>query len=144
MNVKQLIAIAAGGLLFGFGLAWSGLVRQEVVLDFLQLEDLGLAVMMMAALAVSLPIYQIAPRVRPRPPLDRAFERFPARVARHNVLGGVVFGLGWGVSGVCPGAVIGSLGVGNWPIVAALAGMLVGAYLQGAFLAGHETPPLTA
>lgn len=137
--MKQLGVIALGGLLFGFGLAWSGLVRQEVVLSFLRLEDLGLALMMGAALVVSTPVYQIAPRLAPRPPLGREFERFPKRVTSRNVIGGALFGVGWGVSGVCPGAVIGSLGVGNWPVVAALGGMLVGAYLQGVFLAERPT-----
>lgn len=132
--MKQLAIILVGGLLFGFGLAWSGLVQQEIVLSFLRLEDLGLAVMMMGALLVSTPLYQIAPRVRERPPFGAAFERFPRRVTSRNVIGGAIFGIGWGLSGVCPGAVLASLGTGNWPILAALAGLLVGAYLQGAFL----------
>ncbi|MFB6200522.1 MAG: YeeE/YedE family protein, partial [Halorhabdus sp.] len=40
-------------------------------------------------------------------------------------------GLGWGISGVCPGSGYASLGIGNWPILIAIAGMFVGAYLQG-------------
>lgn len=132
--MKSLAAIFIGGLLFGFGLALSGLVEQEIVLSFLQLDDLGLAVTMGAALAVSLPVYQVMPRRRKRPPLGAAFERFPAHVTRRNVIGGALFGIGWGVSGVCPGAAIASLGTGNWPVLAALLGMLVGAYLQGVFL----------
>jgi uncharacterized membrane protein YedE/YeeE len=135
--MRQLVVIAVGGVLFGFGLAWSGLVRQEVVLSFLRLEDLGLALMMGAALAVTTPIYQIVPRLRKTPPIGAEFERFPRRVTRANVLGGALFGVGWGISGICPGAAIASLGLGNWPVLAALAGMLVGAYVQGAFLTGR-------
>jgi uncharacterized membrane protein YedE/YeeE len=56
----------------------------------------------------------------------------------------VVFGIGWGLSGVCPGSAIASIGVGNWPILAAVAGMLLGAYLQGAVMsrsvASQATP----
>lgn len=132
--MKALATIFAGGLLFGFGLALSNLVKQEVVLSFLHLTDLGLAVTMIGALMITVPIYQIAPRVRPRPPLGREFERFPRRVTARTVLGGALFGIGWGVSGVCPGALIASLGTGNWPVLAALAGMLIGAYVQGVFL----------
>ncbi|MHC5023014.1 MAG: DUF6691 family protein [Planctomycetota bacterium] len=139
---KQLGVILVGGLLFGFGLAWSGLVQQEIVLSFLRLEDLGLALMMGAALLVAMPLYQIVPRVRSTPPLGPTFDRFPRRVTGRSVLGGAIFGVGWGISGVCPGAALASLGTGNWPILAALAGLLAGAYLQGAFLA--ERPAAAA
>lgn len=133
--MKSLIVVLVGGVVFGFGLAFSGLAKQEVVLSFLHLEDLGLAVTMAAALAITLPTYQAAPRMLPQPLVGGTFERFPMRVTRRHVVGGVVFGLGWGVSGVCPGAAIASLGLGNWPILIALAGMLVGAYVQGSWLA---------
>ncbi|MHC4948023.1 MAG: YeeE/YedE family protein [Planctomycetota bacterium] len=139
--MKGLLTIFAGGLLFGFGLALSGLAKQEIVLSFVQLRDLGLAVTMIGALAITLPIYQLAPRLRPRPAHGRSFERFPVRVTGANVVGGALFGVGWGISGVCPGAAIASLGTGNWPILLALAGMLVGAYVQGAWLA---RPPAAA
>ena len=48
------------------------------------------------------------------------------------VLSGVGgFGVGWGLSGICPGAAYASLGVGNLPILWAIGGMFAGAYLQG-------------
>ncbi|MHC4220737.1 MAG: DUF6691 family protein, partial [Planctomycetota bacterium] len=43
--------------------------------------------------------------------------------------------VGWGVAGVCPGAAIASLGLGNAPILVAIAAMFVGAYLQGRLMA---------
>jgi uncharacterized membrane protein YedE/YeeE len=131
--VKGLVVILVGGVVFGFGLAFSGLAKQEVVLSFLHLEDLGLAVTMAAALAITLPVYQLVPRKLPKPPLGAAFERFPMRVTGRHIAGGALFGVGWGVSGVCPGAAIASVGLGNWPILVALAGMLIGAYVQGSW-----------
>lgn len=128
--MKGLGVVFVGGLLFGFGLALSGLVYQEVVLSFLQLRDLGLGLMMAAALAVTTPIYQLAPRLS-RPALGVAFERLPRHVKRNNIVGAVLFGIGWGVSGICPGAAVGSLGAGNVLILVAIAGMLLGAYAQG-------------
>lgn len=127
----RLAVIFAGGLLFGIGLAVSNMVRQEVVLGFVQLRDLGLLVTMGGAIAVALPFYQLAPRLASRPPLGGAFERLPRPVGTRHVVGGVVFGVGWGLSGICPGSAFASLGVGNWPILVGIAGMLVGAYLQG-------------
>ncbi|MHC4941273.1 MAG: YeeE/YedE family protein [Planctomycetota bacterium] len=127
--MKQLVVLI-GGVVFGVGLGVSGLVRQEVVLSFLHLEDLGLGLVMGAAVAVTLPVYQIAPRLLGRPLLGGTFPRFPSKVVTPHILGGVLFGLGWGIAGVCPGAALASLGMGNWPMLYGFAGMLVGAYLQ--------------
>jgi len=49
---------------------------------------------------------------------------------RRVIIGGVIFGVGWGLSGVCPGAAYASLGIGNIPILWAIIGMFIGAYLQ--------------
>lgn len=130
--MSGLLVILGGGLLFGVGLAVSGLARQEVVLAFLRLDDLGMALTMLAALVVTLPIYRLCARYGGRPPLGSRFERFPRRVERKHVIGGIVFGAGWGLSGVCPGGGLASLGLGNWPMLAGIAGMLVGAYVHGA------------
>ncbi|MHC5007024.1 MAG: YeeE/YedE family protein, partial [Planctomycetota bacterium] len=110
------------------------MVEQEVVLGFVQLRDFGLAVTMGGAMLVTMPIYQIVARLGKRPPLGAEYERFPRRVAPKNVIGGVIFGVGWGLSGVCPGSALASVGVGNWPILFAVAGMLLGAYLQGVLM----------
>ncbi|MHC4081377.1 MAG: DUF6691 family protein [Planctomycetota bacterium] len=141
--MKRLMVIFVGGLLFGFGLAVSNMVEQEIVLGFVQLRDFGLAVTMGGALLVTMPIYQLVARQRRRPPLGGEYERFPRRVAPKNIIGGVIFGIGWGLSGVCPGSAIASIGVGNWPILAAVAGMLLGAYLQGALISRPAAMPAT-
>ncbi|MHC4141220.1 MAG: DUF6691 family protein [Planctomycetota bacterium] len=112
--MKALVVLFIGGLLFGFGLAVSNMVEQEIVLGFVQLRDFGLAVTMGGALLVTMPIYQLVARLRSRPPLGGEYERFPRQVAPKNIIGGVIFGVGWGLSGVCPGSALASIGVGNW------------------------------
>ena len=52
---------------------------------------------------------------------------------RRYVLGGLTFGVGWGVSGLCPGPILVLLGSGVWPILIVLAFALLGTYLYGAF-----------
>lgn len=47
---------------------------------------------------------------------------------RNMVAGGSIFGVGWGLSGICPGAAYNSVGIGNYPVLVAIAGMFVGAY----------------
>jgi len=126
------LLIVSGGLIEGFGLAYSGMARPEVVLDFLQLEDFGLLLVMGGASVVAGVTFFVATRTLDRAPLtDRAYTRRVKSLDRNVVTGGLIFGVGWGVSGICPGAGYASLGVGNYVILWALAGMFVGAYAQG-------------
>jgi hypothetical protein len=110
------------------------MARPEVVLDFLQFEDFGLVFVMFGGAAVTGATFFLAPRLLGQAPLtgDR-FERRLKSFDRNVLVGGAVFGVGWGLSGVCPGAAYASLGVGNVTILWALAGMFLGAYLQGRF-----------
>ncbi|RKD89007.1 hypothetical protein ATJ93_3828 [Halopiger aswanensis] len=124
--------ILVGGLIFGFGLGFSQMARPEVVLDFLQFEDFGLLFVMFGAAIVSGIAFAVMPRIRDSAPLtgDR-YERRLKPFDRNVLIGGAIFGVGWGLSGICPGAAYASLGVGNVTILWALGGMFVGAYLQG-------------
>ena len=68
MNALRALATLAAGMLFGFGLSVSTMVRPEVVLSFLRLNDMGLMLVMGGAVAVVLLAYQFAPRVLRRVP----------------------------------------------------------------------------
>ena len=134
--------IFVGGLVFGAGLAVSRMSRPEVVLDFLQLEDLGLLFVMGGAAVTSGVVFALAIRFGGRAPLTgRAYARRLKSMDRNVLAGGVVFGAGWGLSGICPGAAYASLGTGNLPILWALAGMFLGAYAQGYWRASRTEQP---
>ncbi|MDZ7745702.1 MAG: DUF6691 family protein [Halobacteriales archaeon] len=125
-------AIFVGGLVFGVGLAVSGMARPEVVLDFLQFEDFGLLLVMGGAAIVTAVTVTTAVRSGARAPLTgRPYGRRLKEFDSNVLLGGGVFGVGWGLSGICPGAAYASLGIGNLPILWAIGGMFAGAYLQG-------------
>jgi len=132
--------ILVGGLIFGFGLGFSQMARPEVVLDFLQFEDFGLLFVMFGAAIVSGIAFALVPRIRDSAPLtgDR-YERRLKSFDRNVLVGGAIFGVGWGLSGICPGAAYASLGVGNVTILWALAGMFLGAYLQGYWRSRSQT-----
>ena len=126
------LSILVGGLIFGFGLAYSHMARPEIVLNFLQFEDLGLLFVMGGAAVVTGIVFTVATNFLSDAPLTG--EEYVRRVKsfdRNVVVGGVVFGAGWGLSGICPGAAYASVGIGNWPILWAVAGMFLGAYAQG-------------
>jgi uncharacterized membrane protein YedE/YeeE len=124
--------ILFGGLIFGFGLGFSQMARPEVVLNFLQFQDFGLVFVMFGAAVVTSIGFAVMPRIRDGAPLTGdQYERRLKPFDRNVLVGGGIFGVGWGLSGICPGAAYASLGVGNVTILWALAGMFVGAYAQG-------------
>jgi len=124
--------ILLGGLVFGFGLGLSQMARPEVVLDFLQFEDFGLLFVMGGGAVVTAVTFAVVPRVLDRAPLTGdTFRKRVKSFDRNVVIGGSIFGIGWGLSGICPGAAYASLGIGNYPILVAIGGMFIGAYAQG-------------
>jgi uncharacterized membrane protein YedE/YeeE len=131
MTASKFLAVLASGILFGFGLAVSSMVSPEVVLSFLRFQDFGLMLVMGGAVCVTVLTYQLAPRLLGRPLLGDHFAVRPAVLDRDTLLGAAIFGIGWGLCGVCPGPAIAGLGTGNWPLLVALAGIAVGAYAQG-------------
>ncbi len=103
--MSRLVALFAG-LLFGVGLILSGMVNPAKVLGFLDLAgawDPSLALVMLGAIAVAFPAFQLARR-RERSwlggPMQLPTKR---RLDRRLVLGSLLFGIGWGLAGFCPG-----------------------------------------
>lgn len=125
------IATLASGILFGFGLAWSTMIRPESVLAFLNFRDLGLLLVLGSAVGLNLFVFQLAPRLRQRALLGDTFQQRPFTANPQALAGGVLFGLGWGLCGVCPGPALAGLGAGNGDLLIALAGIFAGAWLQG-------------
>lgn len=127
---RALVTFVAG-VLFGYGLALSTMIRPEVVLSFLRLQDLGLMLVMGGAVLVVLLTYQLAPRLLARPVLDDHFHAHPSVWNRDTAVGAALFGLGWGLCGVCPGPAIAALGTGNTDLLWAVGGIAAGALAQG-------------
>jgi len=133
MKPAALAWVLLSGALFGFGLSVSTMVKPEVVLAFLTLHDMGLLLVLGGAVMVTFIVYRVAPRVLAKPLAGPAFLKHPSQMGARTLGGAALFGIGWGLSGVCPGPAIAGLGVGNYPILIALAGMVAGAYVQGRF-----------
>lgn len=131
MTLGRLLAVLAAGVLFGFGLALSTMVQPEVVLSFLRFADFGLMLVMGGAVVVTLLAYKLLPRVLKQPLLGGHFHLHVAHMNRDTVMGAAVFGIGWGLCGVCPGPAIAGLGTGNWDLLWALGGIALGALVQG-------------
>jgi uncharacterized membrane protein YedE/YeeE len=107
--MAMLIAGLVSGLIFGSGLVVSGMTQPEKVLGFLDILgawDPTLAFVMAGALIVAAPGFYFARR-RGRP-LVAAHFRWPTRadIDRPLVAGSALFGVGWGLVGLCPGPAI--------------------------------------
>jgi len=133
MNARN-IAVYGGGILFGFGLAYSGMTRPEIVLSFLRLDDLGLIFVMGGAAVVTFVAINVVPKFMKAPALGGTFRPRVSVLTRNTLIGAAIFGTGWGISGLCPGSAVASLGTGNWPIIVGLTFMFLGAYLRGRFI----------
>lgn len=137
LHVRQNLAAFAAGLVFGAGLLLSRMSDPRKVLGFLDVFgawDASLMFVMLGALSVYAVAYR-AIRRRPRPLFAPAFYVPERRVIDARLLlGAATFGVGWGLSGYCPGpALLGvsSLGAGVIVFVLAMAiGMLGSARLE--------------
>lgn len=121
------------GVLFGAGLAVSGMTNPAKVQNFLDVFgsfDPSLALVMGGALAVSALGYQIARR-REAPWLGERFE-LPTRSALDAplLLGAALFGIGWGLGGFCPGPALAGLLQGKGGVYLFVAAMLAGVALH--------------
>jgi uncharacterized membrane protein YedE/YeeE len=109
----QLIATWLTGLIFGVGIAVSGMMNPAKVLNFFDIAgswDPSLALVMGGAVSVTFLGYRLVLR-RPAPVFARSFtlpegRRIDARL----VAGAAIFGIGWGIAGFCPGGALPALG----------------------------------
>lgn len=143
MKTVSLASVLVAGILFGFGLSLATMIRPEVVLSFLRFQDFGLLMVLGGAATVTGLCYQLAPKLLQKPFFESSFGQHSARMDANTLGGAALFGIGWGLSGVCPGPAIASLGAGNWQALYAVAGMFAGAYVQGWLASQGQTPPLT-
>ena len=121
------------GMIFGIGLILSGMTDPDKVKGFLDWTGAwnpALALVMGGAVLVALPFYAIASR-RKRPITAAAFET-PGTTAidRKLIVGAALFGIGWGLTGICPGPGLVILGLGIWPIGLFLGAMMLGLWLS--------------
>lgn len=126
MNRKT-VALGVMGMLLGFSLSrigfssWDEVHRMFTFADLRLLLTFGLGVVLLG-------VGFLVVRKVSKP-------SWPARpLVRGTILGGVIFGIGWALSGACPGVALVQLGEGNLYGLVALAGMLAGNWLYGVWL----------
>lgn len=135
--MKILSALLAGAT-FGLGIAISGMGDPAKVQNFfdpLGTWDPSLAFVMGGALATAAIGYRIVFGARKAPLFDTKFHLPTSTTIDARLIGGsAVFGIGWGISGFCPGGAIPALGFAPWPtalfLISMGAGILIARFAQ--------------
>lgn len=132
-TIYQIAAALGSGMVFGFGLSLSGMLNPARVQGFLDIFgawDASLAFVLGGAVIVAFLGVQVMKRMR-HPVLSDSFH-VPTnrRIDAPLIVGSAIFGLGWGLGGLCPGPAVASLSVGLPQIVLFVIAMLVGMALH--------------
>ena len=134
----KLILAALSGLVFGLGLIASGMTKPAKVkgfLDFFGAWDPSLALVMAGAIAIGAVGFALARR-RTRSWTGAAMEVPASSVIDGRLLGGgVLFGVGWGIAGLCPGPAIVAAGAGSVAGLVFVGAMLLGMGVHDRWLA---------
>ncbi|NRF12790.1 YeeE/YedE family protein [Vibrio coralliilyticus] len=132
-NATLRISALVSGLLFGIGMALSGMTNPENVIGFLDVTGAwnpSLVFVMGGALLIFAPAYHflIKPQAKA---LSGDVLSLPTKVQLDSKLiyGAALFGVGWGLAGICPGPAITSLAFGNLDIAIFIASMVSGSLL---------------
>jgi hypothetical protein len=119
--MKMLVYGLVTGLLFGFLLQKGRVLRYDKQLGALRLKDMTIVKFMLSSVIVGMVgIYLLND-------LGLAKLSIKATILGPLIIGALVFGLGWGLLGYCPGTSMGALGEGRWDAVWGICGMIVGA-----------------
>jgi uncharacterized protein len=121
--MRMLIYGLATGLLFGFLLQKGRVLRYDKQLGALRLQDMTIVKFMLSSVVVGMVgVYLLRD-------LGLAQLSVKATILGPVILGAILFGLGWGLLGYCPGTSMGALGEGRWDAAWGILGMIVGAAL---------------
>tara|TARA_B100001063_G_C16289548_1_gene323110 strand:- start:47 stop:457 length:411 start_codon:yes stop_codon:yes gene_type:complete len=128
--MNKFISLISGGI-FGIGLVISEMINPEKVLGFLDLFgnwDPSLAFVMIGALIVSSPLFHLIKK-REKPIFVNEFNYSNNKnINKQLIYGSVLFGAGWGLTGLCPGPAISSLALLNTSSIIFVVSMFIGFY----------------
>lgn len=119
--MNELLMGAITGILFGFCMQKAQVIRYDRQLGALRFKDMTIVKFMLTTILVAMVgIYLL---------LDLGFIKLSIKplILGGNVLGGLIFGIGWGIVGYCPATAMGALGEGRYDAAFGLLGMILGA-----------------
>ncbi|QPK65053.1 YeeE/YedE family protein [Methylomonas sp. LL1] len=134
--MMNLILALVAGTIFGLGLSVSQMINPDKVLGFLDISgdwDPSLALVMAGALALAIPGFRWVRR-HDKPVLDSRFHvTDKTALDKPLLIGAAVFGVGWGMTGYCPGPAFASLALGNTEAIVMVVSIYAGFWAAGFF-----------
>ena len=131
--MKSIVSALVIGAIFGIGIAISGMINPAKVLNFFDIAgtwDPSLALVMISALITAMIGYRVTFGQFQKPILNESFTVPTNTTIDKRLIGGsAIFGIGWGISGFCPGASIPALGVGETSAVLFTASLIAGIFV---------------
>lgn len=131
--MKNLAALISG-LIFGLGIAISGMANPAKVINFFDITgtfDPSLLVVMASALVTAFIGYRLVFGLNAKPLFEPTFSLpTKTKIDRQLVGGSILFGIGWGIAGFCPGGAIPTIGFGGQP-TAIFVGTMIGGLTVG-------------
>jgi uncharacterized protein len=136
--MKQNFMALLCGIIFGIGLSLSHMINPNKVLNFLDITgnwDPSLIFVMIGALAVAFVSFKWILK-RPAPLLAESFHiSRKSSIDKPLILGAAIFGIGWGMSGYCPGPAVAGLGLLSLESVIMVTGIFLGFFAFNRFFA---------
>ena len=132
MALRTWLGMWMAGVCFGGILSRSGAADYDYIQRMFLLEDFQLYGIIGGAVAFAAPLLFLMRR-RGRIARGEALDVTRKPLHKGVIPGAILFGIGWSITGMCPGPIFVNIGEGKWPAIAALLGALTGAYVQGRF-----------
>jgi hypothetical protein len=135
--MNELLTGAITGILFGFIMQKAQVIRYDRQLGALRLRDMTIVkFMLMTILVAMVGIYLL---------FDLGLVKLSIKplILGGNILGGMIFGIGWGIVGYCPATAMGALGEGRYDAAFGLLGMILGAGIFAEFYPFLKSTVLT-
>jgi uncharacterized membrane protein YedE/YeeE len=122
MRLRKHLPYLAWGLGFGFIIARAGAVRFDFLRDMFLLKSFRMYGIIASAIATALPLFWWLQTFKKVPHLSWPHRRWTPG----TIPGALIFGVGWALTGTCPGPAVVQIGLGHWVALATVAGIFAG------------------
>ena len=127
--MEKKIGFLGFGIMFGFALSRVGASEYDLIFGMFTGENFKLAWVIITAIVVGYLGMRVLKARGQTTVNDKPLKINYKKLGRWSLLGAVIFGLGWGITGACPGTVLAQLGEGKFYAIFTFSGMIYGTYL---------------
>ncbi len=127
--MKKKIAFLCFGIIFGFTLSRVGASEYDLIYTMFTAENLKLALVILTAIIIGAVGMRLLILNGGKDYKGKSLEIKKKPLNKYNVYGGIIFGIGWAISGACPGTVLAQVGEGKLLGLFTMAGLALGTYI---------------